>query len=923
MLILRRIVSGFRRLLHKTQVEQDMDAELCAYLETAVEQKMAAGLTREAAVRAARVEIGSVDAIKDRARDIGWESTVDTFWQDVRYAFRMLRRSPGFTTVAVLTLALGIGANTAIFTLIDAVLLKSLPVRDPGGLVLLGDARGYGVFRILSGSVFIFSHELYEHLRDTNVFEGLFAFQSSANEVVSVHHTGSGAAQPAGARLVSGNYFDVLGVNAALGRTIVPSDDSPSAPPVGVVSFRYWQDRLNGAPSAVGSTVDLNGVSVAIVGVAPPEFHGETLQPDPPGFWLPISADRHLNPARTVIDDPGAHWLYLMGRLKPGLSAAQGEARLTAALQNWLITHEGSTVSDERWRRTANSRVELAPGGSGIPRMRRNYSQTLRLLLGISTAVLLIVCANIANLLLARGAGRRAETLIRLALGASRGRLVRQSLTESLTLALIGGALGLLVALAGTKLLVALVFRGTNYVPIEAAPDFVVLAFAFALSCAAAVVFGLLPAMRTTAEAAPSIGVPSRGILGSVSRRKFGLSNLLIVGEVALSLVVLAGAGSFVRSLVNLTDQPFGFDRENVLVVSVDPGLARYEYNRLGPLYQQMDARLNSLPGVKSAAFSYYSPFNSCCWAYTVSVQGYTPQPQENVSARLNRVSSRYFETLGTRVLRGRAFDEHDTPGSSRVAVVNETFVDRYLRSENPIGRRFGIDSDDGTSADLEIVGVVENAKYDSPREDPTPMAFLPLLQVKQGDAASTARDGSNFINAIEVRATGNPTAVVGQIRQALAEIDPGLPVLRVDTLSDQIGRELNQENVIAVLTMCFGLLALVLACVGLYGLMAYVVQRRTSEIGIRMALGANRGMVIGMVLREALFQGVVGILIGIPAAFAATQLVANQLYGVSPSDPRHAAMAALVLMLCVTIAGYVPARRASKVDPMVALRCE
>ena len=569
-----------------------------------------------------------------------------------------------------------------------------------------------------------------------------------------------------------------------------------------------------------------------------------------------------------------------MGRLKPGLSAAQGEARLTG-LQNWLITREGSAISDERRRRIAISHVELTPGGSGIPRMRRSYSQTLRLLLGISTAVLLIVRANIANLLLARGAGRRAETLIRLALGASRGRLVRQSLTESLTLVLIGGALGLLVAWAGTKLLVALVFRGTNYVPIEAAPDFIVLAFAFVLSCAAAVVFGLLPAMRTTSEAAPSIGGTSRGILGSVSRRKFGLSNLLIVGEVALA------RGGRRRLVGAQPGEPHGpavrfRSRERsrrqrrswACAIRVQPP---------GAVVSADGRALELALRRESAALSYYSPFNGCCWAYTVSVQGYRPQPQESTTARLNRVSSRYFETLGTRVLLGRAFNEHDTPRSSRVAVVNETFADRYLHGENPIGRRFGIDRDDGTSADLEIVGVVENAKYDSPREDPTPMAFLPLLQVKPGDAASAARDGSNFINAIEVRATGDPTAVVGQIRQALAEIDPGLPVLRVDTLSDHIGRELNQENVIAVLTMCFGLLALVLACVGLYGLMAYVVQRRTGEIGVRMALGASRGMVIGMVLREALVQGAVGILIGIPAAFAATRLVASQLYGRQP----------------------------------------
>lgn len=922
MLLLRRIISGLRHLFHKTQVEQEMDEELRDFLATAAEEKMSAGMSHEEAVRAARVEVGSLDAIKEGARDIGWESTVETVWQDMRYALRMLRRSPSFTVVALLTLAVGIGANTAIFTLIDAVLLKSLPIRDPGGLVLLGDARGSGVGRGLSGSFFAFSHDLYKHLQDTDVFDGLFAFQSSSSARVSVRHQGAGAAQPIGAKLVSGNYFEVLGVKAAAGRTINPSDDSPSAPPVAVVSFRYWRDRLNGDPSFVGSTVDLNGVSVAIIGVAPPEFYGETLQADPPSLWIPISADRHLNPDRTVMDDPDAHWLYLMGRLKPTVSAAQAEARLTAALQNWLLMREGSTSSAERRREISNSRVELSPGGSGIPHMQQSYSQTLRLLLGISIAVLLIACGNIANLLLAQGTARRAETSIRLALGASRGRLVRQALTESLTLALAGGALGVLVALAGTTLLVGLVF-GTDYVPIQMTPDVRVLAFTFALSCAAAIGFGMVPAMRITSGLAPAIKGASRGVLGSVSHRKVGLSSALIVGEVALSLVVLAGAGAFVRSLANLTGQPFGFDRENVLVISVDPGLARYEYSRLGPLYQRMGPRLNSLPDVKSAAFSYYSPFNGCCWAFSVAVQGYTPQPRENMSVRLNRVSPGYFETLGTKVLLGRAFDEHDTPASQRVAVVNETFVHRYLPNGNPIGRHFGIDSDGGTPDDLEIVGVVETAKYDSPREEPTPMAFLPLLQVKQGDVPSSAQVGSNFIRAIEVRTARDPITAVRQVRQALAEIDPGLPVLRVETLSDHIGREVNLEHGVAVLAIFFGMLALVLACIGLYGLMAYMVRRRTSEIGIRMALGADRGMVIGMVLREGLFQGVVGVLIGIPAACAATQLVANQLYGVSPTDPQYSATASLVLILCLAIAAYVPARRAAKVDPMVALRCE
>ena len=490
--------------------------------------------------------------------------------------------------------------------------------------------------------------------------------------------------------------------------------------------------------------------------MAQPSFYGETLRPDPPDFWLPLSADRLLNREQALVDKPDVHWLYLIGRLGPGVSAAQAPTRLTSALRNWLLASEGSGISAERRERIARSHVELTPGGSGIVHMQRAYSTTLRLLLCISIVVLMITCANIANLLLARGAARAGETSVRLALGAGRWRLVRQSLTESLTLALTGGAVGMLAASAGTKLLIALFFRGTDYVPIQTTPDLRILAFTLFLSCGAAIVFGLLPAMRMNSQVVPLIKGASPGIKSSrLFHRSFGLGAVLIVVEVALSLVVLAGAGTFARSLANLSDQQFGFNRDRVLIVNIDTTHAGYDYGRLRPLYRQMYSRLNSLPDVKSASVSYYSPFDDCCWAFSVSVQGYTPKPNEEMQARLNRVSPGYFQTLGTKVLLGRTFDERDAARSQGIAVVTEEFVRRFLPDGNPIGKRFGIGGE-RHAGDLEIVGVVGNAKYESPREEAMPMAFLPLLYEIAGKSASSS-DDSHLANVIELRFAGPP----------------------------------------------------------------------------------------------------------------------------------------------------------------------
>jgi predicted permease len=500
-------------------------------------------------------------------------------------------------------------------------------------------------------------------------------------------------------------------------------------------------------------------------------------------------------------------------------------------------------------------------------------------------------------------------------------RLLSHVFSESLILALAGGALALLVAAAGSRLLLVLTFGSADHIPIRTWPDARVFAFTFALACAAGGLFGLLPAIRTSSDVASSIRGSARGIKGPArSRRTINPGTALIVGEVAISLVLLAGAGSFVRSLANLTSQSFGFTSDRVLVIDIDPGLARYDYRRLGPLYEQLTTQLNALPGVKSVSLSRYSPFNGCCWSFSIDVSGYTPRPNESTGTLLNRVSPRYFDTLGTRVLRGRAFDEHDSPVSARVAVVNEAFAQRYFRSGDAIGGRFGIDSDDNsTPQDIEIVGVVENTKYDDPREDPRPMAFLPLLQV--APTGPPASDDSIFVHAIQVRTIGAPGALTSQVRDTLAAVDPALVVLAANPLSLHVDRVVNQERIIADLATFFGGVALVLACVGLYGLMAYTVQKRTGEIGVRMALGARRLTVVGMVVKEALLQGFCGIAIGIPIALAATQAVAHQLYGVNPADPVNLASATIVLLLATTVAGFLPARRASRIDPIRVLR--
>ena len=887
--------------------DRELSRELASHLQLLEDEFQRRGLSIEHARVEARRAIGSTALAADLHRDarsFGW---IDDARRDTRHAIRALRRAPAFTAVAVVTLALGIGASTAIFTLIDRVLLASLPVRDAGRLVLLGDARGAGVaIGNQSGSFMVFSYDLYRHLRGAGALESMCAVQSSKSRA-SIRRSGAAAADSVWTKLVSGDYFDVLGARPALGRLLAPSDDEPAAPPAAVVSFRYFTEHLGGDPSAIGSIVHVNRVPVAIVGVAPPEFYGETLEADPPSFWVPIAMDRALNGAAAIIDSPDRHFLYLIGRVAPQTTIGEAQARMSTALRAWLRAREGAALSEKDEKEIAGSHVVFTPAGRGVTRTAREYGFVLRLLFAISAIVLVVACANIASLLLARGAAREKERAIRLALGASRGRLVRQSLTESLTLALVGGALGVLVAPASADALVGLVFSGREALPVLTSPDARVLGFALALSCGAALLFGVLPALRGGAAAA--MRQPGR----------LAWAHALVVGQVALSVVVLAVAGALTRSLINLARQPFGFDGDRVIVASIDPARAGYDFARLGPLYHEITAKLGSIPGVSGVALSYYSPFNECCWSFSINIEGPKRSPYDGKSALLNRVSPGYFTTLGTRLLRGRAFDDRDTPTSTRVAVVNDAFARRYLPGVDPIGRRFGINGET-SRGDLEIVGIVENAKYDSPRDRDEPMAFMPLLQPYPNDADEGE---TQFARTIEVRVAAGRPAVAAGVRQAIAAIDPDLAVPRVESIAADVDHALARENVVAVLAVSFGALALVVTCVGLYGLTAYRVERRTREIGIRVALGARRAAMMTMVVRDVLLHGAFGLAIGIPAAFAAIRAIASLLYGVSPVDPRDAALAGAILLVCMAAAGLPPARRASRVDPIEALREE
>ena len=842
--------------------------------------------------------------------------------QDVQFALRQLRKAPGFTLTAVLTLALGIGANAAIFTLVHAVLLRNLPVVDPKTLIRVGDRDDCCVNGGApdDDNYSLFAYDLYKHLRDnTPEFEQLAAMQSGIGNGNITARSSKSDALPKALRgeYITGNYFQTFGLQPYAGRLLAPTDDVEGAPMAAVMSYQTWQREYALDQSVVGSTFVLNTHPVTIIGITPPAFYGDRMTDSPPDFFIPMAMEPVMGPT-TLLHRHEANWVYILGRVKPGTAVAPLQAKMSGELRNWL-SQLALYQREDLKKNLTRSHVVLTSGGEGIANMQDQYGKGLRLLMWISVLVLLIACANIANLVLVRGMARRAETSIRMALGAQRRRLIRQMLTESVVLSCMGGLAGLAVAYAGTRLLLTLAFPDATNLPIHASPSLAVLAFAFGLSLVTGLIFGIAPAWVTShSEPAEAL----RGSNRSTNDRSGWLQRSLVVLQAALSLVLLVGAGLMAKSLNKLENQNFGVETENRVVAHFSPDNAGYKPEQLQALYEKIDQGLRSLPGVERVALSLYTPLEGNNWGEGVVIQGRPePGPNDQIGASWVRVAPDFFDIVGHHLLRGRGITAQDTATSTAVAVVNQTFVKKFFpHGEDPIGVHFGI-SGVKSSGDFEIVGVVSDVKYNNVREPVRAMYFRPLLQVAHTDAMNDIR--SLYAGAIMLQTKGQVTGLESQVRRTLAGIDPNLTVSRYDTFAGQIRGQFSQERMISRLTLMFGVLALVLASVGLYGVTAYTVARRTPEIGIRMAMGADRSSVVSMVLREAMMQAGVGLAIGIPIALLCVRYVQSQLYEVAGHDTTVLAAAIVALAVSACAAGLIPAQRAASTDPVKALRTE
>jgi predicted permease len=846
---------------------------------------------------------------------------------NLSYAARQFRRAPVFTASAMLTLALGIGGTTAIFTLINAVMLRSLPVSDPGRLYRVGEGDECCVEGGSQGRWGFFPFSFYQRIEQaTPEFEQLAAFQAGWGRL-SVRREGAETVpRPLRSEYVTGNYFSTLGVGAFGGRVFTQKDDTPGAAPVAVLSHHAWQTVYGSDSSIVGSNLSVEGHPFTVIGVAPPGFFGETLSSDPPDIWIPLEQERLLDGQGELLDKPFTAWLRVIGRLRPGASVAGMAPRLTGLLRQWM-QHDAQYPAN--WMPSIlhdlpHEVINVIPAGGGVAIMKEEYGHNLELLLGVCALVLLIACANVANLLLARGVSRRGQTALRLALGATRAQIIAQALAESVVLAVGGGVAGLAVAMGAASLLLRIAFPDSRFLPISTIPSWPVLAVACALALLTGLTFGAAPAwFATRTDPAEALRGSGRGIQGPSSLTR----NALLIVQATVSIVLVAGATMLARTLNKLEGQDFGLRVPGRVIVSLHNPRTGHTVPELEVLYRQLEDRLNALPGVQNSALALYNPLTNN-WGEEIIVAGHPEaRPGEANGASWDRVSANYLQDFGMPLLRGRYFTDADNQNTAPVAIVNQAFVKRFFKQgEDPIDQHFGMDLPENANT-FRIVGIVRDAKFAGGglRSPARPMLFVPLAQNVnyRTDFMRPLEESSHFIGGIMLLSSLAPGTLEPLLVKTLAEIDPNMTVISVRTMQQQIDLSFDQERAVASLAGVFAMVALLLAAVGLYGVTAYSVAQRTNEIGMRMALGANRAQVIQWILRGAFARVSVGLILGLPLAVAAGRLIASELYGVSAWDPLALSVAASALAVCAFFAAIIPASRAASISPINALRVE
>ena len=923
---LRELARRLRMLMHRRQFDTDLEEEMRLHLELRQQQQIECGMTPDDARDAGRRGFGNVTSLKEKSHMAwGWE-WFEQLVQDARYGLRVLCQSPTFTAVAVLTLALGIGATTAIFTLAQQVMLRSLPVAKPDQLWRIGDAvdccyadgytqrDGNG---LPQNDRNLFSSDAYKLIRaNTPAFEQLAAFEiGEGNAELAVRRAGSRApVEERDGEYVSGNFFETFGISAWRGRLFTDADDQEGAPPVAVISFRSWQGKYGSDPSIVGATYVMNDHPFTVIGIAPPGFFGAKIADSGmPDFWLPLTTEPLIAGAMSRLENPRLAWLDLIGRVRPGTNPKILETQLQVELHQWLASHVPDMTQKEKtlWE---SQTLHLTPGGAGVSLLRRDYKESLWLLLMAALCVLLVACANIANLLLARGLKDRHQTALRAALGASRWRLLRKALAESLTLAFFGAMVGIAVAYAGATLILRLATSGPDrWVPLRSAPSIAVLLFALGLSVITGIMFGIAPAwIASRAEPIEAL----RGVNCSAGHDRHWVQKMLVIVQAAVSIVLLSAAAMLGQSLRNMERRDFGFNTSGRYLVGIDPKISGLKQEQLVPLFREIEDRLRAIPGVRAVGGVLEAPLSGWVWGHDIRIEG---KPGEDDSSGWTRVTPGFFEAFGDKIVMGRLITDEDNADTRPVAVVNQAFAKGFFSNENPIGRRFGPVENAGM---YEIVGVASDIDFGDGRK---PMYFLPEAQstLFDGAEAEEREVWSHYLYNIVIWAPGNPPGLDLQAKTAVSNIDPNLVMYGVHSYSEIISADFAQQKMIATLTWLFGVVGLVLAAVGLYGVTAYGVEQRTNEIGVRMALGADRSLVVAMVLRGAFGQVGIGLALGIPAAIGAGHLIASQLFGVRPWDPLIISGVTLLLGLAALIAAVIPARRAMRVDPMVALRYE